>query len=753
MKKFISLIICAVLTISIFAQVPGTWNEFFSYNNVQQLAAIDDNIFALSENGLFVYNTRTQEIRKITKLQGLSDVGLTCMAFCDSTSSFLIGYSNGTLDVLSYPSLTVKNIPTIYQKKIPGSKRINKIVIHGDTAVLATGLGVFTMSMSNYNFISTTILSNDGSYTPVNSITIFQGDIYAATTKGIYSSNNTTNLSDFAQWKKLTGIPYENDTISYIASIKQTLYYAHKNRSDASKDSIFSVTNGIVQPFKIQLGNITNLHSVANGIALVTSYSAKIYDCNEYLKISIDTATNKYQRHFSDIVTIGIEAYISDSQLGIFTQDYTKICPKGPQSNAISDMQIQDSRLLTTSGKIINWDGAMFDYMDHNGNWYSQKTWEQTNARCVYSPKNSKIFYYGSFGGLSVNTFSTWWKSDIVYNHTNSCIQTHMYYAAPSDIISDITSDKKGNLWILNEFSPYPLISITQENKWYQYPLEIIGSMSFDKLFIDSRNIKWLAGESKLVAYYDNNTIDDFSDDMQIQIPLIDNEGTIASRTTCVAEDLNGTIWIGTDQGIAVHSSPARVFKDRKTISRIKIEIDGEVGYLLHSEQITCIAVDGANRKWIGTEKSGVFLVSDNGTEQILHFTKKNSPLPSNTITGLQINNTTGEVYIATDEGLVSYVTNATTGDPTMDHIHVYPNPVRNTYNGDIYITGVVADAIIKITDVSGNLVKTIQANGGTATWDGRNLYGSKVKTGMYLVYISNEEGDITKMTKLLFIN
>ena len=210
---------------------------------------------------------------------------------------------------------------------------------------------------------------------------------------------------------------------------------------------------------------------------------------------------------------------------------------------------------------------------------------------------------------------------------------------------------------------------------------------------------------------------------------------------------------MGTDQGIAVHSSPARVFNDKQTISRIKIEIDGEVGYLLHSEYITSIAIDGANRKWIGTEKSGVFLISENGTEQIQHFTIKNSPLPSNAITSLQINNETGEVYIATDGGLVSFITDATTGDNTMENLRVYPNPVRNTYTGDIYITGVVDDAIIKITDITGNLVKTLQANGGTAVWNGCNLYGNRVKTGVYLLYISDEEGNTTKMTKILVVN
>ena len=153
------------------------------------------------------------------------------------------------------------------------------------------------------------------------------------------------------------------------------------------------------------------------------------------------------------------------------------------------------------------------------------------------------------------------------------------------------------------------------------------------------------------------------------------------------------------------------------------------------------------------TEKSGVFLISENGTEQLLNFTQNNSPLPSNAIRSIAIDHETGEVYIGTEEGLVSYIGDATIGNSAMNDVYVFPNPVRETYEGDVYIKGVVADATIKITDVSGNLVRTINANGGTAVWNGRNLYGDRVNTGVYLIYVSDETGKYTKVTKILFIN
>ena len=358
-------------------------------------------------------------------------------------------------------------------------------------------------------------------------------------------------------------------------------------------------------------------------------------------------------------------------------------------------------------------------------------------------------YYYGTCGnGLVVGT-NSWWF-DTIYNSKNSII--NIQNSESYEVIFDVEADKKGNVWMINFGTSKPLIVKTKENKWYSYSLSTNKNL-YKKIFIDKRGYKWIGGGEKLIVFYDNATIDDASDDLLVQIPLQDNEGTIAAHTTCITEDLDGEIWIGTNQGIAVHSAPSRVFKDRQTISRIKIEIDGEVGYLLSSENITCIAVDGGNRKWIGTENSGVFLISENGTEQLLNFTKTNSPLPTNTITSISINHKTGEVFIGTGEGLVSYYGDATIGDVEMNNVKIFPNPIRESYEGDIFIQGIVADAIIKITDISGNLVRTISANGGTAIWDGRNLYGDRVQTGVYLIYISDETAKITMVKKILFIN
>ncbi len=749
MKKIFVYITLLFVHIVTFAQVPGTWNEYFSFRNVQQLEAVEDNVFALSENGIFIYNTTTEEIQKITKLNGLSTVGLTCFAFCDSTSSFLIGYSDGTLDILSYPSLQVKSIPTIAQKSLYASKKINKIVMHNDTAIIAAEFGVLTFSMTTKNFISTTILSEDGSYVPVKSVACGTDKIYSATTKGIFSASlNSSNVSDYTTWLKLTDIPYENDTISHIAVLNEIVYYVHKNTVDAQKDSIFKIVNGKAEAFKTQVGQITNIKSTTSELSVATSYACNVYNQDEKLVFTCDIETCPY-KYYTDLAKSKFNSYyVGSKSVGLISNNES-VMPNGPLSNHIFDIQYTNDCLYAVCGNINLWENAVFGMRLKNNTWYGHDNWRANNSMCItYNPIDKK-YYYGTCGnGLIVGT-NSWWY-DTIYDSKNSIIK--IQNSESYEVIYDVAVDRNGNVWMINFGTSEPLIVKTIDNEWHSYSLSTNKNL-YKGVFIDKRGYKWISGGDKVIVFYDNGTFEDMSDDLLAQIPLQDNEGTIAAHTTCITEDLDGEIWIGTNQGIAIHSSPSRVFKDRQSISRIKIEIEEEVGYLLSSENITCIAVDGANRKWIGTETSGVFLISENGAEQLANYTKNNSPLPSNMISTIAIDNETGDVFIGTGNGLVSIVADATIGNAQMDAIKIFPNPVRESYEGDIFIQGLVADANVKITDISGNLVRTITANGGTATWDGRNLYGDRVQTGVYLIYISDETATYTTVKKILFIN
>ena len=261
-----------------------------------------------------------------------------------------------------------------------------------------------------------------------------------------------------------------------------------------------------------------------------------------------------------------------------------------------------------------------------------------------------------------------------------------------------------------------------------------------------------------LFAFDVNRTIDDISDDRYEKFSVLESSGKIISDDVySMAEDRAGNIWIGTDKGVVVYYSPSRVFDDNlfygQQIIVPRNDGTGLADILLGTEKVTAIAVDGANRKWLGTQKSGVFLVSEDGLEEIHHFTDENSPLLSNTITDIDINGENGIVYIGTSAGLISFKGKAIEGRENYSGIYVYPNPVRHDFEGEIVITGLVGNVNVKITDIAGNIVFETTALGGQAIWDGRSFSGDRVQTGVYLIFSTDEEGDKTNVTKLLVIN
>jgi len=221
-----------------------------------------------------------------------------------------------------------------------------------------------------------------------------------------------------------------------------------------------------------------------------------------------------------------------------------------------------------------------------------------------------------------------------------------------------------------------------------------------------------------------------------------------------IVEDLDNEIWLGTGKGVAVIYSPSSVISSSNfDAQQILIKQDGINQYLLESEVVTAIAVDGANRKWIGTESGGAFLMSPDGTSQLLNFNETNSPILSNYIITITIDQKTGEVFFGTNKGMISYKGDAIMSDGGCNNVLVYPNPVRENYDGPIAIKGLVPNGNVKITDVSGNLVYETKSNGTQAIWYGKNFEGSKAQTGVYLVFSSDDEGKNTCITKLLFIN
>jgi hypothetical protein len=326
-------------------------------------------------------------------------------------------------------------------------------------------------------------------------------------------------------------------------------------------------------------------------------------------------------------------------------------------------------------------------------------------------------------------------------------------------LVSALSYDAEGNLWAVNGYSDQPLNVYTKEGNWISFDCGSSAKNKFSrKLSIDYNGNKWFSLEGAgLLGYNHNKTLSDPSDDQLVRLNTGSTTGALPSdRVTAIAVDFDNKIWIGTDNGFAILYNSESVFDalpGAYNAQRIKLDFEGNVEYLLGSTYITDIEVDGGNRKWIGTANTGIFLLSTDGLEILQHYTVENSPMISNNVMDMQINQVTGEMFIITDKGLLSLRIDASYEDPEYSDVQVFPNPVMPSFFGPVTIQGIKYNSDVKVTDVAGNLVYKTTSNGGTATWNCKNLNGERVQTGVYLIWTTPNDGKGRKVGKVTIIN
>ena len=336
-----------------------------------------------------------------------------------------------------------------------------------------------------------------------------------------------------------------------------------------------------------------------------------------------------------------------------------------------------------------------------------------------------------------------------MYDETNSSLQSRANHGDWTNI-GAVEFDSDGNLWCTNAQTLEPLSVQYTNGEWESFSLgnTVTTDQNLAKLLIDENDQKWIQLKNNGLIVFDEKR----SGTKAKKISNGENNGNLSSdRVFAMAEDLDGEIWIGTDNGVSVFYDPSTIFEGEQA-STIIVTQDGYNTYLLNGLLINDIEIDGANRKWFATNNSGVILTSENGTEEIHHFTAENSPLFSNKVLDIEINQENGEVFFGTDKGLISYRSGAIKGSSDFSNVLVFPNPVTPDYEGNISIKGLLTDAIVKITDISGNLVYKTKALGGQANWNGKRTNGEEVNSGVYLIFCSDEDGTENHVSKLLIV-
>ena len=758
-KHIVTQLLFILITCISYAQIGvGEWRDHLPFTYSRHIAESPTKIYVASESGIFSYSKTNQNVEKYTKVNLLSDIGVSAIEYSDENKLLVAGYSNGNLDLIF--DNEVYNISDIKREIISGSKSINHILFINEYAYLSCGFGIVVVNTEKREIKETYYIGNLGAQVHVNQLFLNNNFLYAATNQGVFIADyNNPNLADYSNWQIITDIPSYTSKFNSIFVNKGDILVNQVN--ETSNDNIYQYKNGIWNIFNNTFSKVNKIHYANSRLHIIADTEVLVYNSDLSLISSVSNSEITNFHPYDAISTESNEYYIADNGRGLVKYQNgieETIVPNAPYLSNAFTMDIKNERVLVAGGGLspsfgnVFLNGVVFSFQKER--WTSITNYDAVDYISVeIDPYNSDHYFAGSWG----NGLIEYRNNEIVktYNETNSSLQSMI----PGDDfcrIYGLTFDSENNLWITNSEVTNPISVLTSDGDWFSFNYdEEISNLRTGDIIVTESDQKWVVlpnGEG-LFVFHNNGTISDKEDDQYKKLDILDENGKVISNNIySIAEDLNGEIWVGTDLGIVIYSNPESVFEDGFYARRIVLTVGEVTQYLLNTELVTSIAVDGANRKWIGTQSAGVYLVSKDGTDEINHFTSENSPLLSDRINNIAINHESGEVFFATDKGLISYRGTATMGSDDFKDVYVYPNPVRENYEGDITIRGLASDVNVKITDISGNIVYETNAEGGQAIWNGRNFSGSRVSTGVYLVFCTNDDGSKTHITKLLFI-
>jgi len=738
------------------AQEFTSWTEHLPYRKAINLVANNENIFCLTKSGLFSYSLNDNEIVSYSKTKGLSDVDITAIEWSQEQNSLLIGYDNGNLDLLKDNEII--NIPEISKFSAIDNKTINSITVSGSFAYLGTDFGIVLLNIDKEEVTDTYIIGEGGKILKVNDVVLSSDEIWAASEEGIYNAKlNSPNLVDFNNWNLISDIPVINRECKDLEIIGTDLFVLRSNFGNTSE--IYKFSNNSWSVFQSNTSQIYTIRNINDNLWLCQSNFIKELSVNGIQQSSIAFDGDD---DFRDVNQVNSRLFIADYQRSLVeTQgdSYETIKPDGPMRSDISAIHSIGDQTWAVAGNYddlyqnTNVPAELFLYESKNWKNFTQENTENLSGKfdlvdITSNLRNESRIYTASWG-------------DGIFLFENQELKTNWNSGnSPLDSkgVISMSSDSDGNLWVLDANSADAIKVLNYEGEWNSLAYNSLSNqVDLRKIIALNNGDKWVlrAVGKSLFAFNENGTIANNDDDVSASFSVRDeNNSTITSQVYDLVEDQEGSIWLATSSGVVVYADPGTIFRNGDFYAyRPIITIEGSTQYLLSTEKVISITTNGANQKWLGTESSGVFLVSENGDEQLARFNTNNSPLPSNKIDKISVNPGTGEVFFVTDKGMVSYRGKVTEGTENYNDLYVYPNPVRETYKGDVTVSGLITDSTVKITDVSGNLVWEGKSEGGQFIWNGKNFNGSRVHTGVYLIFCSNSDGSKSKVIKLLFIH
>ena len=768
-KTAIALLTALLCVAPLRAQLAvGKWRDHFSYNELHQVAQGGDRIYCSAAGGMYYYDLGDLTVNRLNKTTLLNDVGISSFAYDSQTKCLVIAYNNANIDILKDDN--VVNISDIKRSSIGGDKTVHSIRFANRCAYLACGFGIVVVDLVRHEIKETYYLGSDGTYLNINDIAFTDSLIVAATDNGIMTADrNNAFLNIVDNWHRDSVSLLSGQTVKRLA-VDGSRHLVAMAFSTGSDTTVYRQTSGVAFAPLVS-GNIRNIKFSQDRLLVCHRDRLDIYDAQYNLQQQIG-AVDWMSMDVND-AEMGSDGrlWLAHLWAALASVDpanpttVTTFRPDCPLNDNVFRLTAADHDLMVCPGGHASTYTAM--YLPANVHTLSDNQWQRLEdpegilagisdiIDVAVNPKQKNVRLAASWRWGIVEI--TDGKVTALYNEINTggALQPFVQGDYKSLFTGGIAFDKKGNAWITNSLCPKGLTVKYSDGTWESFnTLDMVGGSDIDHIICDSINdLKLFWGRANKVFAFGGNG----------QMAYIDpNNGAKleTSMVNCVVQDHNGNLWIGTNKGIKVVYDLSRIFQNGGegerspvTCSNILYNENGISEYLMAYESITSIVVDGANRKWVGTSTGGLYLLSANGLEQIEHFTAANSPLPSDKIVALAVMPWSGELFIGTNNGLVSYRATATYayGVP-MEEIYAFPNPVRPDYDGLIAIKGFTRNGLVHITDAAGNTVYSTRANGGQAIWNGCTNSGQKVASGVYYVFASAEDGTMRSATKILII-
>jgi len=725
-----------------FSQLLNGWKNYTSMNKVSAAIETKSGIWAATEGGAFFFNFSDSSYSTLTKTEGLNGSPISAMAI-DSTGNIWFGCQNGIIDVYNPSAKSFKSILDIYNSGRT-AKQINAITIYGDSAFVSTSFGLSLVDTKSYGFYDTySKFGNFNSNIKVIYSLKKENVLYVATEAGMaVQVPGTTNLVSPDAWNTFTtsnGLP--TITLNKLVQYKGNVYV-----STAKGIAVYSSNawNSVLTDFNSN--SITDITSTNDSLYILSGGKLFAASASSYKDISPEYDINSVM---IGSVTANEILIATSNGISLFNRNGMKktIAPVGPTLNVFLDLAVdQNGTLWVATGKDVS--GVGF-YRFAANSWKvfnTSNTPLSSNAFFTVSTGNDNSVYFGNWGSGFLRL-----KNDsllTVYTAQNTPLvgitKNPLFL-----VVSKIATDSKGNMWVLN-FDPADknvLNVLTKDSTWYQFNNTADPSgVEYSDLVIDQNDTKWFIsqnpGKTGLYYFNENGTLQTTSDD---RIGYVNGLNSSAVSTAKV--DKRGDIWVGTDKGVNVISNPGVILNSSSSALKISSV------FSLRQQAINCLAVDAINRKWVGTNQ-GLIVSSSDGSSLSATFDSKNSPLLSDQIRAITIDEKNGIVYVAVDGGLTAFYTTALAPNTSFTSIATYPSPFKiGKTSALLTIDGLIKDSEIKILTISGNLIRRFSSPGGKiAYWDGKNDDGKLVNSGVYLIIAFDSEGNSVATGKVAVV-